>query len=97
MVADPAKSPFRIYRDVRFAKDKSPYKTNVGASFPWVGDRSPSDVDAAERAHGSGGYFHFQPGEIFVGGGMWHPRAGPARGLAEDRAQRAGANPGRDR
>src|SRR5215208_6207849 len=36
--ADPAKSPFRIYRDVRFAKDKSPYKTNIGATFPWVGD-----------------------------------------------------------
>ena len=36
--ADPAKSPFRIYRDVRFSKDKSPYKTNLGASFPWVGD-----------------------------------------------------------
>src|SRR5215210_5715718 len=34
--ADPAKSPFRIYRDVRFAKDKSPYKTNIGAGFPWI-------------------------------------------------------------
>src|ERR1700704_3651614 len=33
--ADPAKSPFRIYRDVRFSKDKSPYKTQVAASFPW--------------------------------------------------------------
>ena len=33
--ADPTKSPFRIYRDVRFAKDKSPYKTNIGASFAW--------------------------------------------------------------
>ena len=31
--ADPARSPFRIYRDVRFSKDKSPYKTNIGASF----------------------------------------------------------------
>ncbi len=38
--ADPAKSPFRIYRDVRFSKDKSPYKTNIGASFPWVGETS---------------------------------------------------------
>src|SRR6202795_4814836 len=35
--ADPARSPFRIYRDVRFSKDKSPYKTNVGASFAWAG------------------------------------------------------------
>ena len=61
--ADPARSPFRIYRDVRFSKDKSPYKTNIGASFPWVGggDASP------------GGYFHIEPGKAFVGGGMWHP------------------------
>ena len=36
LMADPAKSPFRIYRDVRFSKDKSPYKTNVGASFSYV-------------------------------------------------------------
>src|SRR4026207_393795 len=35
--ADPARSPFRIYRDVRFSKDKSPYKTNVGASLPHAG------------------------------------------------------------
>src|SRR5262245_48598509 len=34
--ADPARSPFRIYRDVRFSKDKSPYKTHISASFPWV-------------------------------------------------------------
>jgi uncharacterized protein (TIGR02453 family) len=61
--ADPGRSPFRIYRDVRFSKDKSPYKTHVSASFPWVGggDRS------------AGGYFHLQPGEIYVGGGMWRP------------------------
>ena len=61
--ADPARSPFRIYRDVRFSKDKSPYKTNVGASFAWAGD--------GEGA--GGGYFHVAPGEVFVGGGMWHP------------------------
>ena len=68
--ADPARSPFRIYRDVRFAKDKSPYKTNVGASFAWADSQ---DGGAAARAHGGGGYFHLQPGEIYVGGGMWHP------------------------
>jgi uncharacterized protein (TIGR02453 family) len=67
LVADPARSPFRIYRDTRFAKDKSPYKRNVGASFPWAtGGDEP-------RVHGAGGYFHLEPGEIFVGGGMWHP------------------------
>jgi uncharacterized protein (TIGR02453 family) len=75
--ADPAKSPFRIYRDVRFSKDKSPYKTNLGASFPWVAE----DGDATGRSHtsivhSSGGYFHLQPGEIYVGGGIWHPEKG---------------------
>jgi uncharacterized protein (TIGR02453 family) len=72
--ADPAKSPFRIYRDVRFAKDKSPYKTNVGASFPWaegVGDIEGRSHTA--NVHSSGGYFHLSPGEIYVGGGYWHP------------------------
>jgi uncharacterized protein (TIGR02453 family) len=73
--ADPAKSPFRIYRDVRFSKDKSPYKTNVGASLPWAGDIADSSGigSAAATAHASGGYFHLEPGEIFVGGGVWHP------------------------
>jgi uncharacterized protein (TIGR02453 family) len=75
--ADPAKSPFRIYRDVRFSKDKAPYKTNVGASFPWIGE-GPADGDAGGRSHSgnvhsSGGYFHLQPGEIYVGGGIWRP------------------------
>ena len=71
--ADPAKSPFRIYRDVRFSKDKSPYKTNIGASLPWAGDEAAETGSAAATAHASGGYFHLQPGEIFVGGGVWHP------------------------
>lgn len=73
--ADPAKSPFRIYRDVRFAKDKSPYKTNVGASFPWTGEPG-TDVEGRSHTanvHSSGGYFHLSPGEIYVGGGYWRP------------------------
>ncbi len=60
------RSPFRIYRDVRFSKDKSPYKTNLGASFPWTGEGG-----------GVGGYLHLAPGESFTGGGMYHPS--PAR------------------
>jgi uncharacterized protein (TIGR02453 family) len=60
--SDPARSPFRIYRDTRFSKDKSPYKPYASASFPWAGDGG-----------GPGGYFHFQPGEMYTGGGMWHP------------------------
>ncbi len=67
--ADPRRSPFRIYRDVRFSKDKSPYKTHQGADFPWNDSRGD-----AERPRGAvGGYFHLEPGNIYVGGGMWHP------------------------
>jgi uncharacterized protein (TIGR02453 family) len=66
LASDPVRSPFRIYRDVRFSADKSPYKTQVSASFPWTGEGG-----------GVGGYFHLAPGEIFAGGGMWHPE--PAR------------------
>ena len=67
--ADPKRSPFRIYRDVRFSKDKSPYKTHQGADFPWN-----DSIGDAERPRGAvGGYFHLEPGNIFVGGGMWHP------------------------
>ena len=76
LLADPAKSPFRIYRDVRFSKDKSPYKTNIGASFPWIGQGSAEDVvgrSTNPNVHSGGGYFHLQPGEIYVGGGTWHP------------------------
>ena len=78
LLADPARSPFRIYRDVRFARDKSPYKTNVGASFAFVErglDGGP--IATSTGARRGGGYFHFSPGEIFVGGGMWHPEPEP--------------------
>jgi uncharacterized protein (TIGR02453 family) len=80
LASDPARSPFRIYRDVRFSRDKSPYKTAVSASFPWAGDGG-----------GVGGYFHMEPGEVFVGGGMWHPSparlAAWRRTVVEDRSR----------
>jgi uncharacterized protein (TIGR02453 family) len=65
--ADPVRSPFRIYRDVRFSRDKSPYKTHLGADFPWW--EGPGEAPH----HGPGAYFHMGPGEIYAGGGMWHP------------------------
>ena len=67
--ADPKRSIFRIYRDTRFSKDKSPYKTNVGASLPWIDEASGPD----QVVHGNGGYFHFEPGNMYAGGGMWMP------------------------
>jgi uncharacterized protein (TIGR02453 family) len=54
---------FRINRDVRFSKDKSPYKTNFGASINRGGKKSAL----------AGYYFHCEPGEAFVGGGIWMP------------------------
>jgi len=54
---------FRINRDVRFSKDKSPYKNNFGASINRGGKKTVY----------AGYYFHCQPGEAFVGGGLWIP------------------------
>lgn len=52
---------FRINRDVRFSKDKSPYKNNFGASVNSGGKKSMT----------AGYYFHLQPGESFTGGGLY--------------------------
>jgi uncharacterized protein (TIGR02453 family) len=57
-------SMFRIYRDTRFAKDKSPYKTHVAAHFT---------LTHAKDVHAPGYYLHLSPGEVFAGGGIWHP------------------------
>ena len=61
-------SLFRIYRDTRFSKDKSPYKTHTGIHFRH---------DAARDAHTPGFYLHIQPGNCFAGCGVWRP-SGPA-------------------
>lgn len=54
---------FRINRDVRFSKDKSPYKTNMGVYFSKGG----------KKGNQAGYYFHFEPGASFVAGGLWMP------------------------
>jgi len=96
ILADPKRSPFRIYRDTRFSKDKSPYKNHLGASFPWVEDSPGTEAGAGhdERTHGNGGYFHFQPGEMYVGGGMWQmekPRLDAFRNAVRDDPDRVRA------
>ena len=63
LVAD-KRSMFRIYRDTRFAKDKTPYKTHVGIYFRHA--RS-AEADTA------GMYLHLEPGHVFLGAGIWHP------------------------
>ena len=55
---------FRINRDVRFSKDKSPYKSNFGASINKGGRKAE---------HSAGYYFHLEPGNSFAGGGIWMP------------------------
>lgn len=60
---NPKKLPFRIYRDVRFSKDKSPYKINMGAGF------SPNGKLVQEPGY----YLHIQPGGSFVAGGIYMP------------------------
>ncbi|MDE0473152.1 MAG: DUF2461 domain-containing protein [Gammaproteobacteria bacterium] len=61
-------SLFRIYRDTRFSRDKSPYKTHTGIHFRH---------EAAKDAHAPGFYLHLEPGRVFVGCGIWRP-GGPA-------------------
>jgi len=56
---------FRIYRDVRFSKDKRPYKANMGAYLNKGGKKMPT----------AGYYFHCEPGSSFIAGGMWMPMA----------------------
>jgi uncharacterized protein (TIGR02453 family) len=56
---------YRIYRDVRFSKDKTPYKTHMGAFFNRGGKKMPT----------AGYYFHIEPGRNMVGGGLWMPQA----------------------
>ena len=73
LLADPKRSPFRIYRDTRFSRDKSPYKTHYAATFPWVEGAGGAGEHADDSPHGNGGYFNFQPGEMYVGGGCWMP------------------------
>lgn len=67
-------SLFRIQRDTRFSKDKTPYKTNTGLQF-----RHESGRDV----HAPGFYLHLQPGECFAGVGLWHPEAKVAQRIRE--------------
>lgn len=57
-------SLMRIYRDVRFSRDKSPYKTNIGIQFRHK---------AGKDVHAPGYYLHIEPTQVFVAAGMWHP------------------------
>lgn len=67
--ADPKKRVMRIYRDIRFSKDKTPYKRNFGISFP----------------SGSTGYYvQVQPGDSFAAGGYWMPDAAHLKSIRQE-------------
>jgi uncharacterized protein (TIGR02453 family) len=63
-------SLFRIHRDTRFSRDKTPYKTNVAAHFRH---------EAGRDVHGPGLYLSLDPDGVEIGGGIWHPEPEPLR------------------
>ena len=71
LTGSPKRSIFRIYRDVRFSKDKSPYKTHLGAWFTHV--NAGYGVGSETHGAGAGFYFHLEPGASFAAGGVWMP------------------------
>ena len=67
------RSFFRIYRDTRFSKDKTPYKTHVAAQF--------RHHAASTDVHAPGFYLHLEPGECFISGGLWMAEPGPLKAV----------------
>lgn len=65
---------FRIYRDVRFAKDKTPYKNNMGAWFNKGGKKAPH----------AGYYLHIEPGNSFLAGGMYMPESEQLKSVRQE-------------
>ncbi|MBD3221119.1 TIGR02453 family protein [bacterium] len=77
LVCDPRPtggSLFRIYRDVRFSKDKRPYKTHCAMQFRH---------EAGKDAHAPGLYLHLEPGGCFAAAGMWRPPTAGCRTVRE--------------
>jgi uncharacterized protein (TIGR02453 family) len=71
---DAKQSIFRIYKDVRFSKDKSPYKTHFGC---WMTKGGRKSTDA-------GYYFHLEPGKSFAAAGVWMPPAEQLKLIREE-------------
>ncbi|HWA16959.1 MAG TPA: TIGR02453 family protein [Gemmatimonadales bacterium] len=70
ITGNPKRSLFRIYRDVRFSKDKSPYKTHAAC---WFYHMDAGRGVGGEAEGGAGFYFHFAPREILIAAGIWMP------------------------
>lgn len=71
---DPKKCVMRIYRDIRFSKNKTPYKNNFGVSFPTLN----SKLGGVEY------YLHIQPGKSFIAGGYWMPEAAHLKAIRQE-------------
>lgn len=85
IVGDPKRSVFRIHRDVRFSKDKSPYKTNAAC---WFYHRDAGHGVGGRDAHGGAGfYFQIAPNDSFIGGGIWMPPTPTLKRLRETIAE----------
>jgi len=65
---------FRIYRDVRFSKNKAPYKTNMGAYF----------VEGGKKSDKAGFYIQLEPGNSFIAGGCWMPQAPQLKAIRQE-------------
>jgi uncharacterized protein (TIGR02453 family) len=77
LVCDPRPSGgslFRIHRDIRFSKDKRPYKTHCAMQFRH---------ETGKDAHAPGLYLHLEPGECFAAAGMWRPPTAECRAVRE--------------
>lgn len=70
---DAKKSLFRIYRDTRFSKDKTPYKTNFGAS-----------LGMGKGSQKGGYYLHLEPGKSFIAGGIYMPESSVLKTLRKE-------------
>ena len=72
-------SLMRVYRDTRFSKDKTPYKTNIGIQFRH---------ELGRDAHAPGYYLHIEPQQAFIGAGLWRPPADALRAIRDRIAAR---------
>ena len=67
-------SLMRVYRDTRFSRDKTPYKTNIGIQFRH---------EQGKDVHAPGYYLHIETTGCFLGAGMWHPEPAALKAIRE--------------
>ena len=87
MVGDPRRSIFRIHRDIRFSRDKSPYKTHAAC---WFYHRDAGRAVGGQAEGGAGFYFQLSPEGSFLGGGLWRPPRSTLTRIRETLAEAPG-------